>query len=65
MVNMEQLLTCNNTNQPLSKSSTPSNYKNIYDGVRSYSCNETGSKTEQDSNPMKQGPQSSDKDSKK
>ncbi|KAJ1072995.1 hypothetical protein K5549_015138 [Capra hircus] len=63
-VNTEQLLTCNNTSQDLSKSSTPNNYKNIYGGVRSHSCNETGCKTEQDSHPMKhQGPQSSDKDS--
>ncbi|XDB60336.1 hypothetical protein AB1E18_013709 [Capra hircus] len=65
MVNMEQLLTCNNRSQALSKSSTPNNYKNIYDGVRSHSCNESECKTEQDSHPMKyQGPQSSDKDSK-
>uniref|UniRef100_A0ABI0NWB6 Uncharacterized protein n=1 Tax=Bos taurus TaxID=9913 RepID=A0ABI0NWB6_BOVIN len=64
-VNTEQLLTCNNMSQALSKSSTPNNYKHIYDGVRNHSCNETGYKTEQDSNPMKhQGPQSSDKDSK-
>ncbi|XP_017918344.1 PREDICTED: zinc finger protein 2 homolog [Capra hircus] len=63
-VNTEQLLTCNNTSQALSKSSTPNDYKNIYDGVRSHSCNETGCKTAQDSHPMKhQGPQSSDKDS--
>ncbi|XP_017918488.1 PREDICTED: putative zinc finger protein 66 [Capra hircus] len=64
-VNTEQLLMCNNTSQALSKSSTPNNYKNIYDGVRSHSCNETRCKTTQDSNSMKhQGPQSSDKDSK-
>ncbi|XP_069407522.2 zinc finger protein 724-like [Ovis canadensis] len=64
-VNKEQLLTCNNTRQALSNSFTPNNYKNIYDGVRSHSCNETGCTTEQDSHPMKhQGPQSSDKDSK-
>ncbi|XP_069408545.1 zinc finger protein 724-like [Ovis canadensis] len=64
-VNTEQLLKCNNRSQALSKSSTPNNYKHIYDGVRSHSCNESECKTEQDSNPMKyQGPQSSDKDSK-
>uniref|UniRef100_A0AC11BQD5 Uncharacterized protein n=1 Tax=Ovis aries TaxID=9940 RepID=A0AC11BQD5_SHEEP len=62
-VNMEQLLTGNNTSQALSKSSTPNNYKNVYVGVRSHSCNETGCKTAEDSHPMKhQGPQSSDKD---
>ena len=44
MVSMEQLLTCNNTNQSLSKSSTPNNYKNIYNGVRSYSWMKLGLK---------------------
>ena len=63
-VNTEQLLRCNNTSQALSKRSIPKNHNNIYEAVRSHSCNETGCKTEQDSNAMKhQGPQSSDRDS--
>jgi len=37
----------------LHKSSTPNNYKSMYDGVRSYSCNETGYNLDQDPNVMK------------
>ena len=64
-VNTEELSVCNKMNQTLSKSSRSSNYTIIYDGVKVYSCNETGHNFEQDSNFMEhQGAQSSHKDSK-
>ena len=64
-VNTEELSVCNKMNQTLSKSSRSSNYTIIYDGVKVYSCNETGHNFEQDSNFMEhQRAQSSHKDSK-
>ena len=41
---------CTKIGQALSKSSTPNNYKTICDGVRRYTCNDTGHKVEQVSN---------------
>ena len=56
---------CNEMSQTLSKSSSSSNYKSIYGGLRRYSGNETGYTAEGDSNLKKhQGPESSNKDSK-
>ena len=37
----------------LSKSSTPSNYKSLYDGVRKYLFDETGHNVDQGSSLMK------------
>ena len=65
VINMEQLYRCSKMSNALHKSSTPNNYKSMYDGVRSYSCNETGYNLDQDPNVMKyQGLQLSDNDSK-
>ena len=65
IANMEQLSTCNNISQALSKSSSPSNYKGIYGGLRRYSSNQTGYKVEGESNLMKHhGAESSHRDSK-
>ena len=50
MVNGEQLFMCTKIGQALRKSSTPNNYKTICDGVRRYTCNDTGHKVEQVSN---------------
>ena len=41
---------CNKMSQTLSKSSSSNNYTIIYDGVKVYSCNETGHNFEHDSN---------------
>ncbi|OWK03672.1 hypothetical protein Celaphus_00013965 [Cervus elaphus hippelaphus] len=65
IANTEQLSTCNKISQALSKSSSPSNYKGIYGGLRRYSSNQTGYKVEGESNLKKhQGPESSHRDSK-
>ena len=51
--------------QPLSKSSSPTNCKSIYDGVRGYSVNKTVYNVERDSTLMKHlGPESAHRDSK-
>ena len=62
-VNIKHLFMCNNMSQALSRSSNPSCYESIYDGVRNCSCNGSGYNTEQDSDFRNhQAPQSSDKD---
>lgn len=53
ILSVEQLYKCSKMSNALHKSSTPNNYKSMYDGVRSYSCNETGYNLDQDPNVMK------------
>ena len=55
---------CRIMSKALSKSSTPNNYKSLYDGVRKYLFNETGHNIDQGSSFMKhQGNQFLDNDS--
>ena len=64
IMSVEQLYKCNKMRNALSRSSTPSNYKSIHDGMRSSSCNQTWHNVDQDSYLLKQqGHQFSDNNS--
>ena len=53
VVNAGQLFMYHKMSKALSKSSTPNNYKSLYDGVRKYLFNETGHNTDQGSSLLK------------